>query len=49
MFYKEAFRNEQEKFQTGLTTLLNVILFQERLTSSELDYLQAQQILPRRL
>lgn len=44
MFYKEAFRNEQEKFQTGLTTLLNVILFQERLTSSELDYLQAQQI-----
>lgn len=43
-FYKEAFKNEQEKFQTGLTTLLNVILFQERLTASELDYLQAQQI-----
>jgi outer membrane protein len=41
--YKEAFLNEQEKFQTGLTTLLNLILFQERLTSAELQYLAAYQ------
>jgi outer membrane protein TolC len=42
-FYEEAFSNEQVKFQTGLTTILNLILFQERLTSSELQYLQAYQ------
>lgn len=42
-FYREAFDNEQVKFQTGLTTILNLILFQERLTSSELQYLQAYQ------
>jgi outer membrane protein len=41
--YKEAFNNEQVKFQTGLTTILSLILFQERLTSSELNYLQAYQ------
>lgn len=41
--YKEAFSNEQAKFQTGLTTILSLILFQERLTSSELQYLQAYQ------
>jgi outer membrane protein len=41
--YKEAFSNEQVKFQTGLTTILSLILFQERLTSSELQYLQAYQ------
>ncbi len=41
--YRKAFTDEQLKFQTGLTTLLNVILFQERLTNSELQYLQAQQ------
>ena len=41
--YKEAFLNEQEKFQTGLTTLLNLILFQERLTTAELQYLAAYQ------
>ncbi|MEL6134054.1 MAG: hypothetical protein AAFR59_11885, partial [Bacteroidota bacterium] len=29
--------------QNGLTTLLNLILFQERLTLSQLDYLSAQQ------
>ncbi|MEO0581446.1 MAG: TolC family protein, partial [Bacteroidota bacterium] len=34
---------EQIKFQNGLTTLLNLILFQERLTFSQLDYLNAQQ------
>ncbi|MBB4807360.1 outer membrane protein TolC [Chryseobacterium defluvii] len=42
-YYQEAFSNEQIKFQTGLTTILNLILFQERLTSSELEYLQAYQ------
>lgn len=41
--YRKAFADEQLKFQTGLTTLLNLILFQERLTNSELQYLQAQQ------
>lgn len=41
--YKEAFNNEQVKLQAGLTTILNVILFQERLTSAELQYLQAYQ------
>ncbi|PTX62145.1 outer membrane protein TolC [Kordia periserrulae] len=42
-FYQEVFNNEQVKFQNGLTTLLNLILFQERLTFAQLDYLQAQQ------
>ncbi len=42
-YYQEVFNNEQIKFQNGLTTLLNLILFQERLTFSQLDYLQAQQ------
>lgn len=41
--YKEAFNNEQVKFQTGLTTILSLILFQERLTTAELQYLQAYQ------
>lgn len=41
--YTQAFNNERVKFQTGLTTILSLILFQERLTSSELQYLQAQQ------
>lgn len=41
--YKEAFANEQVKFQTGLTTILSLILFQERLTTSELQYLYAYQ------
>ena len=38
-----AFANEQEKFQNGLTTLINVILFQERLTLAETQYIQFQQ------
>lgn len=42
-FYQEVFSDEQIKFQNGLTTLLNLILFQERLTFSQLDYLQAQE------
>lgn len=41
--YQDAFNSEQIKFQSGLTTLLNLILFQERLTSSELDNLNAQE------
>ncbi len=43
-YYQEVFKNEQLKFQNGLTTLLNLILFQERLTFAQLDYLQAQQL-----
>ncbi|GAA3522413.1 hypothetical protein GCM10022393_41230 [Aquimarina addita] len=42
-YYQDVFNNEQTKFQNGLTTLLNLILFQERLTFAQLDYLQAQQ------
>jgi outer membrane protein len=42
-FYQNAFKNEQVKFESGLTTLLNLILFQERLTYSELENLNAQQ------
>jgi outer membrane protein TolC len=42
-FHKEAFDNEQIKFQMGLTTLLNLMLFQERFTYSELEYLNAEQ------
>jgi outer membrane protein TolC len=43
-FYKEVYENEQVKFRNGLTTLLNLILFQERLTFAQLDYLQAKQL-----
>lgn len=42
-FYQQVFENEQTKFQNGLTTLLNLILFQERLTFAQLEYLRAQQ------
>lgn len=42
-FHKTAFDNEQIKFQMGLTTLLNLMLFQERFTFSELEYLSAEQ------
>ncbi|MBU2974982.1 TolC family protein [Zobellia sp. B3R18] len=42
-YYQKVFENEQTKFQNGLTTLLNLILFQERLTFAHLDYLTAQQ------
>lgn len=42
-YYQEVFNNEQIKFQNGLTTLLNLILFQERLTFAQLDYLRAKQ------
>ncbi|MEW7281267.1 TolC family protein [Aquimarina sp. 2201CG1-2-11] len=42
-YYQNVFANEQIKFQNGLTTLLNLILFQERLTFAQLEYLQAQQ------
>ncbi|PXY46696.1 TolC family protein [Flavobacterium hydrophilum] len=43
MFYQQAFNNEQEKFQIGLTTLFNLMQFQERFTYSELEYLNAEQ------
>ncbi|WP_257669663.1 TolC family protein [Parapedobacter tibetensis] len=42
-YYQEVFDNEQVRFQNGLTTLLNLILFQERLTFAQLEYLTAQQ------
>ncbi|RZS99448.1 TolC family protein [Aquimarina brevivitae] len=42
-YSQNVFKNEQIKFQNGLTTLLNLILFQERLTFAQRDYLQAQQ------
>ena len=42
-YYQNVFSNEQVKFQNGLTTLLNLILFQERLTFAQLEHLQAQQ------
>ena len=41
-YSQEVFANEQIKFKNGLTTLLNLILFQERLTFAELEYQQAQ-------
>lgn len=40
--YREAFRNEQAKFRAGLTTLLNLIIFQERLTNAELNLIHAK-------
>lgn len=43
IYYEEVFKNEQFKFQNGLTTILNLILFQERLTLAHLDYIQNQQ------
>ena len=42
-FHQKVFSNEQEKFQNGLTTLLNLILYQERLTFAQLDHIRAQQ------
>lgn len=42
-FYQEVYNNEQIKFKNGLTILLNLIQFQERLTFAQLDYLQAHQ------
>ena len=36
-----VFKDEQVKFQSGLTTILSLILFQERLTTSQLNHLQA--------
>ncbi len=39
-YYQQVYENEQYKFKTGLTTLLNLILFQERLTFAQLDYVQ---------
>jgi outer membrane protein len=41
-FHRKVYEDEQLKFRSGLTTLLNLILFQQRLTLSQLDYLAAQ-------
>jgi len=43
IYSEEVFNNEQLRFQNGLTTLLNLIIFQDKLTQSQLEYLQAQQ------
>ncbi|MCC5613102.1 TolC family protein, partial [Nostoc sp. CHAB 5834] len=40
-YNRDVFKDEQVKFQSGLTTILSLILFQERLTTSQLNYLQA--------
>lgn len=42
-FYQQVFDNEQVKFQNGLTTVLNLILFQDRLTFAYLEYVRAEQ------
>lgn len=42
-FSSRVFDNEQIRFQNGLTTLLNLILFQDRLTFAHLEYLRAEQ------
>lgn len=47
--YQQVFDSEQVKFQNGLTTILNLILFQERLTFAQLDYLSSQQQFARAL
>lgn len=41
--YKKVFANEEEKFRNGMTTLLNLLLQQERLTYSQLEYIRLQQ------
>ncbi len=42
-FSKQVFENEEIRFRSGLTTLLNLILFQDRLTFAYLEYLNAEQ------
>ncbi len=42
-YTRDVFKDEQVKFQSGLTTILSLILFQERLTAAQLRYLQAYQ------
>lgn len=41
-FSKTVFENEEIKFKNGLTTLLNLILLQERLTFAQLDLIQSK-------
>lgn len=41
-YYQETFKNEQEKFYNGLSTLLNLILLQERLTFAQLEFIRAK-------
>ena len=41
-YNREVFKNEQLRFQSGLTTLLSLILFQDRLKTAQIGYLQAQ-------
>ncbi len=42
-YYQQVYENEQVKFQNGLSTILNLIIFQERLTVAQLEYLNARQ------
>ncbi|MCI4670056.1 MAG: TolC family protein [Bacteroidia bacterium] len=42
-YSQQVYDAEQIKFKNGLTTLLNLILFQDRLTIAQLDYLNAKQ------
>lgn len=42
-YYQSVFSNEEIKFKNGLSTILNLILFQERLTFAQLEYVSAQQ------
>jgi outer membrane protein len=42
-FARTAFVIEQDKFQNGLTTILNVILFQERLDAFQIEYILNRQ------
>jgi len=42
-FSQQVFENEQIRFQNGLTTILSLILFQDRLTFAHLEYLSAEQ------
>lgn len=41
--YQQVYENEKTRFRNGRTTLLNLIIFQERLTYAQLEYLQARQ------
>ena len=40
--YKKAYENEQIKFKQGLTTLLNLIQIQDKLTYAHSNYISAQ-------
>jgi outer membrane protein len=43
-YHKIVFENEDTKFKNGMTTLLNLVILQERLTFAELEYINSQLI-----